>query len=167
MSAEEQQETPVQQPDDTTDTASAAATDDIELDLESRTYTIARFPEKLALVRLGPGADIPTWAESSSVFSITATATETAVLCAGRNVPTKARGIKPLVGFQVPGPIDFADGATVLVALLAPLVEAGIPATTATTVDGRWVIVRAEDSSQAEKAWKRRGHEVAAAVPAP
>ena len=40
-------------------------------------YTLQQFPEKLAVVRLPPGAEIPPWAESSSLFSITATATET------------------------------------------------------------------------------------------
>lgn len=128
--------------------------------------TIARFPEKLALVKLGPGTDVPGWAESSSIFSVTATATETAIVCAGRSVPTKARGIKPLTGFSVPGPIDFADGASVLLALLAPLVEEGIAATTTASVESRWVLVPSEDANRAEQIWGRRGHTVAPAVPA-
>ena len=33
---------------------------------------------------------VPAWAESSSIFSVTATATETSVVCAARNVPKKA-----------------------------------------------------------------------------
>lgn len=128
--------------------------------------SIARFPEKLALVRLGPGTEIPGWAESSSIFSVTATATETAILCAGRNVPTKARGIKPLIAFSVPGPVDFVDGAAVLVDLLAPLVEQGIAATTTASVESRWILVPAEQANRAEQVWKRRGHTVAPAVPA-
>lgn len=144
---------------DEQDAAPAASVEDLVL-------TIARFPEKLALVRLGPGSPIPGWAESSSVFSVTATATETTILCAGRSVPTKARGLKPLTGFSVPGPLEFDDGAAVLVALLAPLVEEGIAATTATTVESRWVLVRSEDANRAETVWKRRGHTVAPAVPA-
>ena len=39
-----------------------------------QTFTLAEYPEKLAIVKLGPGAEIPTWAESSSLFSVTATA---------------------------------------------------------------------------------------------
>ena len=37
------------------------------------TFTLEQFPEKLAVVRLGPGAEVPAWAESSSLFSVTAT----------------------------------------------------------------------------------------------
>ncbi len=33
-----------------------------------------QYPETLAVVRFGPGSEIPAWAESSSIFSITATA---------------------------------------------------------------------------------------------
>ena len=40
-------------------------------------------------MRLGPGAEIPQWAESATLFSITATATETSLVCATRSVPTK------------------------------------------------------------------------------
>ena len=61
-------------------------------------YQLARYPESLAVVRLGPGAEIPTWAESSSVFSITATAVETSVVCAARSVPKKARHHAPPTG---------------------------------------------------------------------
>ena len=51
-------------------------------------FILQQFPEKLAVVRLAPGAEIPQWAESSSLFSITATATETSLVCATRSVPT-------------------------------------------------------------------------------
>ncbi len=57
--------------------------------------TLRRFPEDLAVVRLGPGADVPDWAESSSIFSVTATATETSVVCAARQVPKKSRHAAP------------------------------------------------------------------------
>ena len=30
--------------------------------------TLEQFPEKLTVVRLGPGAEVPAWAESSSLF---------------------------------------------------------------------------------------------------
>ena len=51
------------------------------------TYELQQFPEKLAVIKLPAGAEIPSWAESSSLFSITATATETSLVCAGRSVP--------------------------------------------------------------------------------
>ena len=69
--------------------------------------TLEQFPEKLTVVRLGPGAEVPAWAESSSLFSITATARETSLVCASRSVPRKARQQGPFTAFAVQGPLDF------------------------------------------------------------
>ena len=46
-------------------------------DSTTGTVTLQQFPEKLVVARLAPGAEVPDWAESSSLFSVTATATET------------------------------------------------------------------------------------------
>ncbi|WP_183094419.1 ACT domain-containing protein [Nocardioides stalactiti] len=135
-------------------------------------YQIARFPETIAVVRLAPGAEIPEWAESSSIFSITATATETSLVCAARSVPAKARQQKPYTAFAVvpaEGSTDFdlASGAVgVLVGLLTPLAEDGVPVFVLSTFDTDWVLVHKNDAEKAEQAWRRSGHEVAPAVPA-
>ncbi|MFC7501697.1 ACT domain-containing protein [Nocardioides sp. CPCC 206347] len=128
-------------------------------------YGISRFPETLAVVRLAAGAEIPEWAESSSIFSITATATETSLVCAGRSVPKKARHEKPFTAFSVNGPLDFGL-AGVLVALLTPLAEDGISVFTISTFDTDWILVPASQANRAEEAWRRSGHTVALAVPA-
>ena len=129
------------------------------------TFSISRFPETLAVVRLAPGAEIPEWAESSSIFSITATANETSLVCAGRSVPKKARHEKPLTAFCVDGPLDFGQTG-VLVALLTPLAEAGISVFTLSTFDTDWILVHIGDADRAAEAWRRSGHTVAPAVPA-
>jgi hypothetical protein len=129
------------------------------------TFTLLQFPEKLAIVRLGPGAELPQWAESASLFSVTATATETSVICATRSVPTKTPSIKPLTAFQVQGPLD-PDAVGILASLLAPLAEDGIPVYTLSTFDTDWVMVRLVDGAKAAEAWRRQGHTVTAAVPA-
>ncbi|MFC4786102.1 ACT domain-containing protein [Nocardioides sp. MAHUQ-72] len=123
-----------------------------------------QFPETLAVVRLGPGSEIPAWAESSSIFSVTATATETSVVCAGRSVPTKAVHHKPFTAFAVEGPLDFALTG-VLVELLTPLAEAEISVFTLSTFDTDWVLVPTADAARAAEAWRDAGHEVEAAVP--
>ena len=97
-------------------------------------FSISQFPEKLAVVRLGPGAEVPSWAESSSLFSITATALETSVVCAMRSVPKRARQEGPFTAFAVEGPLDFAL-TRVLVALLQPLADAGISVFAVSTFD--------------------------------
>lgn len=131
---------------------------------ELHSFNLARYPETLAVVRLAPGAEVPGWAESSSVFSITATATETSLVCAGRSVPRKARHQKPFTAFCVTDELGF-DQVGVLVALLTPLADEGIAIMTLSTYDTDWILVPTADADRAEEAWRRSGHSVAPAVP--
>ena len=124
-----------------------------------------QFPETLAVVRLGPGTEVPAWAESSSIFSVTATATETSVVCAARSVPKKSVHQRPFTAFQVDGTLDFALTG-VLVELLAPLAEAEISVFTISTFDTDWILVPGGDADRAAEEWRRRGHDVTAAIPA-
>ena len=126
---------------------------------------ILQFPETLAVVRLGPGAEIPEWAESSSIFSITATATETSLVCAGRSVPAKAVHRKPFTAFQVEGPLDLSLTG-VLADLLVPLAEVEVSVFPLSTYDTDWILVPTADADRAAEEWRRRGHEVVPATPA-
>lgn len=126
---------------------------------------LSRYPETLAVVKLPPGAEVPDWAESSSLFSITATATETSVVCAARSVPTKSVHQRPFTAFEVEGPLDFALTG-VLAQLLQPLAEAEISVFTLSTFDTDWILVPGDAADRAEEEWRRSGHEVTAAVPA-
>ncbi|WP_067434452.1 ACT domain-containing protein [Nocardioides jensenii] len=130
----------------------------------AKTFTLQQFPEKLAVVRLAPGAEVPDWAEASSLFSITATATETSLVCATRSVPTKVVSQKPFTAFAVKGPIDF-ELYGVLVSLLQPLAEAKISVFTISTFDTDWILVPQGKADEAAEAWRRQGHTVAVAVP--
>ncbi|MCW2812765.1 MAG: hypothetical protein JWN84_220 [Nocardioides sp.] len=124
-----------------------------------------QFPEKLAVLRLAAGADVPEWAESSSLFSITASATETSLVCAGRSVPTKVPGDRGLIGFTVADP-GASSTAGVLVELLTPLAEDGVTVHTITTFSTVWVLVSSTDLERATEAWRRRGFTVEPAPPA-
>jgi hypothetical protein len=128
------------------------------------TYSLEQFPEKLAVVRLGPGAEVPGWAESSSLFSVTATARETSVVCATRSVPKKAQQAGPFTAFAVQGPLDLSLTG-VLAALLTPLAEAEISVFPIATYDTDWILVPLEDAERAAEEWRRRGHTVAPAIP--
>ncbi|MFW6774804.1 ACT domain-containing protein [Nocardioides sp. CPCC 205120] len=128
-------------------------------------FTLHRFPEKLAVVAFGPGSEVPAWAESSSVFAVIATAVGTTVVCAARDVPTKARAQRPMTAFEVAGPLD-VEQPGLHVELLSPLAEAGWSARVLSTYDAEWVLVPTKHADKAETAWRRRGHTVSAAVPA-
>ena len=130
-----------------------------------QTFTLEQFQEKLAVVRLGPGAEVPDWAESSSLFSVTATAQETSVVCAVRSVPKRAKQAGPFIAFAVKGPLDLALTG-VLATLLIPLAAAEISVFTVSTFDTDWVLVPINDAERAAEEWRRSGHEVVIAVPA-
>lgn len=127
------------------------------------TYTLHRYPEKMVVASLPAGSEVPAWAESASLFSISATATETTIVCAGRSMPKKVRHEGPFTAFAVLGPLDFAQTG-VLHALLAPLAEAEISVFTISTFPTDWLLVPAERADAAAEEWRRRGHTV---LPAP
>ena len=129
-------------------------------------WTLERWPEQIAVVRLGPGAEIPAWAESSSIFSITATATETSLVCGWASAPTKARPQGPFTAFEVEGPLDFALTG-ILSALLAPLAEEGISVFTISTFDTDWVLVPSAEADRTAEEWRRSGHDVVPALTSP
>ena len=130
---------------------------------DSKTFRLEQFPEKIAVVQLGPGAEVPDWAESSSLFSITATALETSLVCAARNVPKKAKQAGPFTAFAVQGPLDFTLTG-VLATILQPLADAEIAVLTISTFDTDWMLVPVGDAERAVEAWRTAGHEVVIAI---
>jgi uncharacterized protein len=127
------------------------------------TYTLHQYAERLVVAALPAGAEVPSWAESSSLFSISATAGETTVVCAGRSVPKKVKHEGPFTAFAVAGPLDSALTG-VLHGLLGPLAEARISVFTISTYPTDWILVPSERAGDAAEEWRRRGHTV---VPAP
>ena len=127
---------------------------------------LSRYPETLAVVKLPPGAEVPQWAESSSIFSITATASETSIVCAARSVPRKSQHQRPFTAFEVEGPLDFALTG-ILSRLLQPLADSEISVFTLSTFDTDWILVPGDDADRAEEEWRRSGHTVEPAVPTP
>lgn len=155
---------PTDQPEATEPNDGSAPEAVLGLPEPGSSYSLQQFPEKLAVVKLPPGAEIPSWAESSSLFSITATATETSVVCAGRDVPTKVVAQRGLTGFAVQGEISHeAIGMTF--ALLGPLAEAGISVFTIATFGTNWFLVPVNQADKAAEAWQAAGHAVEIAVP--
>jgi hypothetical protein len=124
--------------------------------------TLRRHAEPLAVVRLGPGADVPDWATGGTIFSVTATATETSLVCGRAGVPRKARQEGPYTAFAVDGVLD--HGLTgVLAGLLQPLAEAGIPVFTLSTFDTDWLLVPVDAADRAAAVWGDAGFPVRAA----
>jgi hypothetical protein len=122
-------------------------------------YDLTRHRDALAVVRLGRGAKVPSWAAASTVFSVTATNEETSVVCHASTVPATARKQGPLVAFEVTGPLD-VKLTGVLHALLTPLAEHEIRVFTLSTFDTDWILVPAGRADAAEEALVAAGHTV-------
>jgi uncharacterized protein len=123
------------------------------------TYGLTRHRDALAVVRLGRGAKVPGWAAASTLFSVTATDTETSIVCHASTVPAKAKRLGPFVAFEVDGPLDLSMTG-VLHALLTPLADDEVSVFTISTFDTDWILVRAGQADGAEAAWTAAGHTV-------
>lgn len=130
--------------------------------MTDQTFTLLQYPEKLVVANLPSGAEVPAWAESSSLFAVIATAYETTVVCAGRSVPAKVKKEGPFTAFAVEGPLDFALTG-VLHTLLGPLAEAEISVFTVSTYPTDWILVPIGKAAAAAEEWRRQGHTVAPA----
>jgi uncharacterized protein len=118
-------------------------------------------PQAIAVVRLPPGATDPAWATGGPLVSVTRTASETSVICPTSSVPEDVPGPVngPLVGVYVDEPLEFSQ-VGILVALLKPLADAGIPVLTVSTYDTDWVLIEAARAAAASSVWRAAGYQV-------
>lgn len=122
--------------------------------------TLISHPEELSFVRLGPHEVVPEWALADApLVSVSATASETSVLCLTSAIPREAvvRQQGPFHVFEVEGPLDFALTG-LLSAIVTPLGEAEITVFTVSTFDTDWILVPTIETDRAVALWKRGGH---------
>jgi len=120
-------------------------------------------PQPVAVVRLAPDVTDLGWATGSPLVSITRTAGETSVVCPTSAVPDEVPGPVqgPFVAVVIDEVLEFSQ-VGVLVALLKPLADAGIPVLTVSTFDTDWVLLEAAKVSTASAVWRAAGYEVVA-----
>lgn len=118
-------------------------------------------PQSVAIVRLDPDAPDPRWARGAPLSSITRTENETSVVCPTTALPDAPPGPVqgPFVAVVVDEVLGFAQ-VGVLVALLRPLADAGIPVLTLSTYDTDWVLLEAAKVPTAAAVWRAAGYEV-------
>ena len=102
--------------------------------------TVSVLPDDYVVVRLPADAAIPEWVWRGAIGSVTRTADEVSVVCRAVDVPTDCGAEGPWRVLMVAGPLDFALTG-VLVALAAPLAEAGISIFALSTFDTDYLLV--------------------------
>ncbi|MFC1652885.1 ACT domain-containing protein [Planctomycetota bacterium] len=94
-----------------------------------------------AVCRLAPKADVPSWADSSALLSITRTPDELSIVCTETNVPTGVRAERGWAVLKVLGPLEFSL-VGILSSLTQPLAKAGIPVFVISTFDTDYLLVK-------------------------
>jgi hypothetical protein len=118
-------------------------------------------PQAIAVVKLPVGVPDPEWARGGPLVSVTRTASETSVIVPTSSVPEDVPGpVKgPLVGVYVDDHLEFSQ-VGILVGLLKPLADAGIPVLTVSTYDTDWVLLEASRAPAATSVWRAAGYQV-------
>ncbi len=116
-------------------------------------------PGSLAVARLDPGDDVPEWAWTGPVTSVTRTETELSILCAEEAVPEDVTAARRWRALQVTGPLDFG-----LVGVLARITETlatvEVSIFAVSTYDTDLVLVPEGELSRAVEALARAGYRV-------
>jgi len=118
--------------------------------------TLSLLAETYAICRLEPTAEIPVWALSGELGSVTRTPDELSIVCVQEVVPEAVPCEGGWRALKVEGPLDFSLSG-VLASLIEPL-AAGIPVFVISTFDTDYLMVRGRDLEGAVQALTFAGH---------
>jgi uncharacterized protein len=116
-------------------------------------------PGRMAICRLDPNEELPPWAGSSVLSSITRTRVETTVVCPEDNVPAGITCNKSWRCLRVGGVLDFS-ATGILSSLTDPLAREGIPVYTLSTYSTDLILIKEKDLPRALRALSGAGHRV-------
>nr|WP_269329014.1 ACT domain-containing protein [Kineosporia babensis] len=120
-----------------------------------------QYRQAMALVRLTPDSPEPDWAVGAPLVSVSRTADEISVVCPTTSLPEPVPGPVegPFTVTRAAGALEFSQ-IGVLMRLLKPLADAGIPVLNVSTFDTDWVLVPAAQSVVAASVWRHAGYTV-------
>jgi len=122
---------------------------------------LIQYRQAMAVVRLAPDAPEPDWATGLPLVSVSRTADETSVFCPTDCLPEPIPGPfeGPFTVTRAAGKLEFSQ-IGVLLKLLKPLSDAGLPVLSLSTFDTDWILVPAAQSQVATSVWRHAGHTV-------
>ena len=119
--------------------------------------TLSLLADTFAICRLGPEADIPSWALDGDFFSVTRTEEELSLVCLEEIVPEGTRCEKGFRCLKVRGPLDFSLTG-ILSSLTIPLAQAGISVLALSTFDTDYLLVKEAHVDRAVQKLSKAGH---------
>lgn len=116
-------------------------------------------PDRMAVCRFAPTAQLPEGLDKSGFYSITRTEEELTVVCAEASVPSRALSEGGWRCFKIQGPLDFSETG-IIFSLSKPLAESGIPVFVVSTFDTDYFMVKEKDLVKAIEALTAAGHQL-------
>jgi uncharacterized protein len=124
--------------------------------------TLLLFDGCLAVCRLPSNSPVPTWAFAKGpLSSITRSEKELSIICGETAVPSGVRCERGWRVMKVENSLNFAQTG-ILVALAAPLADAGVSIFTISTFDSQYLMVKEASIELALKILVNAGHEIQA-----
>lgn len=122
---------------------------------------LIQYRQAMAVIRLAPDAPEPGWAVGLPLASVSRTADETSVICPTNSLPEPVPGPVegPFTVTRAAGAVEFSQ-IGILLRMLKPLADAGIPVLSVSTFDTDWVLVPAAQSLVATSVWRHAGYTV-------
>lgn len=116
-------------------------------------------PQRLAVCRLAPDAEIPSWPRGAFT-SITRTSDELSIVCDDDVVPDGVQAERGRRLAMIEGPLPF-NATGIAAAMLTPLADARIPVLLISTYDTDYLLVENSLFERAILALREAGHEIA------
>ena len=116
-------------------------------------------PDSIAICRLAPDADVPTWATGDFV-SITRTTEELSIVCPQGGVPDDVTAERDYRCLRIAGTLDFTM-VGVISGIARVLAENEVTLLVVSTYDTDWFLFRQASLDRAVGALRAAGYEVA------
>jgi hypothetical protein len=115
--------------------------------------------QRVAICRLAPEEEIPSWAQNKGLTALVRTADEFTIMCDERNVPGHIKMEKGWRILKVQGPLEFSQ-VGVLAAIAMPLAQAGVSIFVLSTFDTDYILVKEPSLLLALDALQNSGHTI-------
>ena len=119
--------------------------------------TLTVLPDRYAICRLDPSAEVPPWSAKGQFVSVSRTLDELSIVCLELNLPP---GVTFEPGWRVlkcEGPLDFALPG-IVASLAEPLADAAVPIFPIATYDTDYILVKESHMEAALNALISYGH---------
>lgn len=121
--------------------------------------TLSILPDRFAVCRLDPCADLPAWGLQGDFFAVTRTREELSIVCREAQVPGDIRRQSGWRALKVKGPLDFALTG-ILAGLANILAQANISLFAISTYDTDYLLVGEKDLPAVVRALQEAAYQV-------